>query len=316
MSESAPQPAARPAEHPGVTVVVPTHDRPELMALAVRSVLEQDHEGPIEVVIVFDAAEVCIPELVVPAGRSIRGVPNSRTRGLAGARNTGILEATTELVAFLDDDDVWLPAKLRRQLERLRDDPAALLVGTAMLVDDGERIHERLVGAELVERPQLIANRLPGLHSSSLLFRREALLGELGLIDEELPISYGEDYDILLRTAAIAPVRVVDEPLVKVRWTGESHFMGKWAKYAEALRYLLRKHPDFLDAPRPLGRIQAQVAFALAASGQPAVARRWARRALRNDPRQLKAAIAIAISLRLVTPDRVARVARRFGKGI
>lgn len=301
---------------PTVTVVVPTHDRMELMTKAVQSVLDQDHPGPIDVLIVFDASAIEVPALEVPPNRTLRGIANDRTRGLAGARNSGIMAADTELVAFLDDDDVWLPSKLRRQLELLRADPEALLVGTAMLVDDGTRIHERLVGSTMVTRPQFIADRLPGLHSSSLLFRRSALLGEIGLVDEQLPISYGEDYDILLRSAEVTPVRVIDEPLVTVRWTGQSYFFGRWAKYAEALQYLLAKHPDFAEQRRPLGRIQAQVAFALAASRQGRAARRWAWRALRNDPRQVKAAIAIAISLRLVTPDRVARIVRRFGKGI
>lgn len=304
------------ASAPTVTVVVPTHERPELMSAAVRSVLEQDYAGRIDVIIVFDASEIALPELPSAENRTVTGVANTRTRGLAGARNTGILAAEADFVAFLDDDDEWMPTKLTRQMQRFVAEPSALLVGTAMVVDDGERRHPRLVGSETVDRPQFIADRLPGLHSSSLVFRRDALLGPIGLIDEELPISYGEDYDILLRSALVEPVRVVDEPLVSVRWAGQSFFFGRWALYADALRYLLAKHPDFAQSRRPLGRIQAQVAFALAASRQPREARRWALRALRNDPRQIKAAIAVAVSFRLITPQRVARIVRRFGKGI
>jgi len=299
-----------------VTVVVPTHNRPELMARAVASVLAQTYEGELEVIVVFDACDPVLPTLDVGPGRSLRGLPNSRTRGLAGGRNTGILAAQHEFVAFLDDDDEWLPTKLERQMAEFAEHPEAALVGTAMVVDDGVRTHERRVGSTLVGHSDLIADRLPGLHSSSFVFRRSALLDTIGLVDEDLPASYGEDYDLLLRTASTSQIRVVDEPLVSVRWAGQSYFFGRWALYAQALQYLLSKHPGFADNRAALGRIEAQIAFALAAVGEAKEARRWGWRALRHAPRQIKAALAIAISFRLISTERVLRIVRRFGKGI
>jgi len=299
-----------------VSVVVPTHARPELMRSAVESVLAQQSVAIGEVIIVFDATEVAVPDVTVPPGWTVRGVPNTRSRGLAGARNTGIMAAAGEYVAFLDDDDEWLPGKLAAQLERYRARPDAVVVGTAMVVDDGERLIERLVPQDDLDHEAFLRNRNPGLHSSSLMFRRETLLGPLGLIDEDLPRSYGEDYDILLRAASLGLVTVVNAPLVRVRWQGQSYYFGQWAAYAEALQYLLRKHPEFAGIRSAHGRIQAQVAFALASSKQPREARRWAWRALRNDPRQVKAALAVPISMRLLTPQTVTRVVQRFGRGI
>lgn len=299
-----------------VSVVVPTHNRPELMKAAVESVLAQDAPVTGEVIVVFDACDVEVPDVEVPPGWTIRGVPNARTRGLAGGRNTGIGAATGVYVAFLDDDDEWLPGKLRAQLRRFEEAPDAVVVGTAMVVDDGENQHVRLVPDEELSHEAFLRNRNPGLHSSSLMFRREELLGRLGLIDEQLPRSYGEDYDILLRASELGRVSVVNEPLVRVLWNGQSYYFGQWAAYAEALQYLLAKHPDFATIPRAVGRIEAQIAFALASSGQPRLARTWARRAIRHDFRQVKAYLAIAISLRLVRPETVTRVVQRFGRGI
>ncbi|MET0933502.1 MAG: glycosyltransferase family 2 protein [Mycetocola sp.] len=299
-----------------VTAIVPTHNRPELMQRAVKSIAEQDYAGPIEIVIVFDACEIALPDVKLKPGDSIRALHNHRTRGLAGARNTGIVSASHSYVAFLDDDDYWLQGKLTAQMDVFRTQPDAILVGTAMVVDDGERTHERLVPGETVSHAEFLHNRFAGLHSSSFIFRRDMMLGELGLVDEELPRSYGEDYDLLLRTSAIRPVAVVNRPLVNVTWQGQSFFFGQWAVYAEALQYLLSKHPDFASSRTAIGRIQSQIAFALAASGQKTEARKWARRALGNDARQIKAALALAISLGLITAPQVTRVVQRFGKGI
>lgn len=303
-------------ELPAVTAIVPTHNRPEMMKRAVQSIIDQDYDGEIEIIVVFDACEPILPDVTLPADRTLTAMVNERSRGLAGGRNTGIMAAQHEFVGFLDDDDFWFPTKLTAQMKRFEERPEAILVGTAMVVDDGARLHERLVPSEEITHRDFLHDRLAGLHSSSFVFRRKAFFGELGLVDEELPRSYGEDYDLLLRTASITPVNVVNAPLVNVTWQGQSFFFGQWAAYAEALQYLLAKHPEFGSSRPAIGRIQSQIAFALAASGQRAQGRHWAKLSLRSDFRQKKAYLAWLVSVRLLTADQVARVARRFGKGI
>jgi glycosyltransferase involved in cell wall biosynthesis len=301
---------------PPVTAIVPTHNRPELMKRAVQSILDQGYEGDIEILVVFDACEPVLPDVALPPNRTIRALVNGRSRGLAGGRNTGILAARHDFVAFLDDDDYWMAEKLEQQITAFHEHPECILVGTAMVVDDGQRKHERLVPSELVTHGDLLLNRLAGLHSSSFVFRRGALLGSLGLVDEELPRSYGEDYDLLLRTALITPVVVVNRPLVNVTWQGQSYFFGQWAVYAQALEYLLLKHPEFQRSRKAVGRIESQIAFALAASGQRIPGVQWAKQAIAHDPRQVKAYLALAIMMHLTTAGMVARTAARFGKGI
>lgn len=304
------------ATFPSVTTVVPTHRRPEMMREAVQSVFDQDYPGHIEVLVVFDACAPELPRVETTRKRSLRAIVNERVRGLAGARNSGILEASHEFVAFLDDDDVWLPGKLSAQMPLFERHPDVRLVGTAMRVDDGRQTHERLVPSDVVTRDDLVRDRLVGLHASSFVFRRDALIGEVGLIDEDLPGAYGEDYDVLLTTAGLGPIRLVNEPLVSVRWQGQSYFFGRWAAYAEALTYLLAKHDDIAADPDALAHIRSQIAFALAAGDRRREARRLARQALRHSPVNLRAWLALAISWRLITADAVGRLANRFGKGI
>jgi glycosyltransferase involved in cell wall biosynthesis len=303
-------------DSPGVSVVIPTHRRPELMRRALMSVLGQTYQGSIEVLVVFDACEPELPEVSLPARITVSALVNNRTRGLAGARNTGILAASHEFVGFLDDDDYWLPDKLTAQLDLFAVRPRSSMVGTAMLVDAGEARHERLLPGDTITQRELLRDRLAGLHSSSFLFRREHLLDRIGLVDEELPGSYGEDYDLLLRASRTGPISVVNRPLVVVTWQGQSYYFGKWDRYAEALTYLISVHPEFATDRRGLGRVESQIAFAHAAAGAPQDAERWARQALGHDPIRIRAFLALAISRGIIKHDTIVRAAQRVGKGI
>jgi len=301
---------------PAVTAVVPTHNRPELMRLAVQSIVDQTYAGPIDILVVFDACEPELPDVVTGPNRTLTAVVNERIRGLAGARNTGILLAKHGFVAFLDDDDTWLPGKLEAQMAVFAEHPETGLVGAAMLVDDGHTTHERRVPLTRVTHADLVRDRIAGLHSSSFVFRRDVLVDQVGLIDEDLPGSYGEDYDVLLTTSQCSVIRLVEAPLVSVRWSGDSFFYGKWSQYAAGLTYLLDKHPELRADRAAEARIGSQVGFALAAAGRRRESRVWLRRTLAAQPRNLRGWLGLLVSFRLLSPQLIARVANRFGKGI
>src|SRR6516162_2720916 len=99
-----------------VSVVIPTHDRPKLLLRAIEGVLRQTHRE-IEVIVVIDRPD---PE----TASAVRGVNDARVQLMlnphpstaAAARNAGADHAKGEWIAFLDDDDEWLPNKLERQL--------------------------------------------------------------------------------------------------------------------------------------------------------------------------------------------------------
>ena len=91
------------------------HERPLLMRRALASIMDQAYPAELEVVLVFDRSEPDFSLESEQPGRRVRVIRNTRTPGLAGARNSGVLALTTDLVAFCDDDDVWLPGKLWRR---------------------------------------------------------------------------------------------------------------------------------------------------------------------------------------------------------
>ena len=200
---------------PMVTVVVPTRDRPEMLARALTTILAQDYAGPMECVVVFDQSSPALPpDLVVPAGRELRAIRNGRTPGLPGARNSGILDSHGELIAFCDDDDEWLPSKLRRQVADLVASPEHFVASTGIITVMQGHPRERILGLRAVPHEMFLRSRVMEVHSSTLLIRRTALLERVGLIDEAIPGGYAEDHEWLLRATRHAPVLVTEEPLV------------------------------------------------------------------------------------------------------
>ena len=102
---------------PLVTVAIPTRGRPALLEETLASITAQDYDGPLEILVVHDREEV--DESLARLGREGRVITpmvNTRTGGLCGARNTGVLASHGEFVASCDDDDLWYPAKVRLQV--------------------------------------------------------------------------------------------------------------------------------------------------------------------------------------------------------
>jgi glycosyltransferase involved in cell wall biosynthesis len=302
-------------EFPSVSVIIATHDRPHLLAKAIEAVRVQDYPGPVECVVVFDQAEPDTTLARDDPRRPVVVVRNDRTPGLAGARNAGAAASSGELLAFCDDDDAWLPAKLRLQAERLAATGADVVV-SGIHVSYGDKTVTRVPRPGDVTHAELLRRRVMEAHPSTVVVRRTAFLDKIGLVDEDIPGSYGEDYDWMLRAAAAGPIAVVAEPLVTVLWGRTSHFNRKWRTISDALQYLLRKHPGFADDPRGLARVQGQIAFAHAAMGERPEARTWALRTLRNSWREPRAYLALAVSLRVLSADRVLRLAHATGRGI
>jgi hypothetical protein len=105
------------AGSPEFSVIVPTHDRPTLLAEAVASVQSQT-TGDFECIVVDDASP---DPVTVPDDPRIRLLRRETNGGCAAARNTGLWAARGRFVAFLDDDDLYTPDRLamvRAALER------------------------------------------------------------------------------------------------------------------------------------------------------------------------------------------------------
>ena len=301
--------------NPSVTAIVPTHDRPELLRRAIERIRAQRYDGLVECLVVFDKSE---PDLTLErdGDRPVRVMANSRTPGLAGGRNTGILAATTEYVGFCDDDDEWLPEKAAAQAAALAAKPDARSATCGVEIRYEDRTTVRVPDESSLTMEGFVANRIAEVGSNTLLFDREWLLKEVGLVDEKLPGSYGEDYDLILRAVREAPFALAPEPHAVIWWHAQSFFADRWRMIDDALEYLLTKHPEFADSERGTARIRGQQAVAQAALGERRRCWRTVRDVVHANPFDRRIPLALAIASGALSPDRAIRLAHRFGRGL
>ncbi|GLW26405.1 hypothetical protein Mame01_64470 [Microbispora amethystogenes] len=304
---------------PSVGVVIPTRgDRPGPLRAALTGVLGQEYGGEVRVVVVADGIPAPLVARQVPgvAGpgtggpRGVRVLGNRRTPGLPGARNTGIAVLDTDLAAFCDDDDLWLPGKLAAQVAALAEEPAAAFASCAVEVEYGTRRVPRLAGTDRVAHHHLTRSRMMMVHSSTFLFRRGSVW-----VDESAPGGQNEDWDLALRAARRHPIVHVDHPLVRVRW-GSSHYAARWADRIAGLEWMLARHPGLTCEPRGAARVYGQLAFCHAALGRRREAARWSLRAFSARPGEPRAAVALAIAGGLLTPRAVLHALHLRGHGI
>lgn len=212
------------SQGPLVSIVIPTHNRATLVVRAIRSVLDQTHQA-LELIVVDDGSSdgtgAVVGAIEDPRVRYLR---HERPRGACAARNAGIEAARGDWIAFLDDDDVFLPRKIERQL--------AVSTGCVAVVTAFQRLggtHARVLGIDTIELAHLRrGNRFSG---SGMLARSD--VARRLKFDESLP--RGQDWDFLIRLVASGTVRYLPEILFEVD-NGPHARITNWMKgksYAE-----------------------------------------------------------------------------------
>ena len=208
---------------PTVSVLIPNYNRPRMLQDAIRSVLAQTYQD-FEILVVDDGSTEDIPAALIPFADRVRYV-RKENGGCASAKNYGLDLVTGEYVAVIDNDDLWLPRKLERQVQVLKSKPNVGLVSCQVFVmDDDARVMARppqgagretpvVSLAELVEQNVIVGG-------SSAQMVRTAALRNIGGFDTQI---YHDDWDCWVRLARDWRIWMIDEPLAYYRINSQGY---------------------------------------------------------------------------------------------
>jgi glycosyltransferase involved in cell wall biosynthesis len=220
-------------------VIVPTRDRPQLVAAAVDSALNQTGSR-LEVIVVDDGsasdAAAAVSDLARRDGR-VRVVRMETSVGAAAARNRGIEEAQGELIGFLDDDDEWLPDTAGAAVAALADRPeiGAVSGWHDVVGDTGATVTYR--GPVEYDAEDLMWCNFPAVPFA--VMRRAALAGDLRF-DESLVTC--EDWDLFLRCARILPMATLPRVLYRYHQRRGPRVTASVERLVEGRTRFIRKH--------------------------------------------------------------------------
>jgi len=206
-----------------VSIIVPTYNRAHLVTETIDSILAQTVKD-FELIVVDNESTDNTEEVIKSyTDRRIRYFQHQNNGLVAVNRNYGISKANGEYIAFCDDDDLWMPEKLERQVKLLDlNKELGLVYSDSYIMDEnGDLERDTLFSNSRPLRGNVFdklfqSNCIPTL---TVMIRRE-VLSKVGGFDPKYIIA--QDYDLWLRIAEHYPIDFTEEPLAKYRIHGGS----------------------------------------------------------------------------------------------
>ena len=196
-------------------MIIPTFQRPVLLRGAITSVLKQTFQN-FEIIVVDDASNDNTEDVLKSISDSrIRYIKHQTNMGGSAARNTGIKKAFGEYIAFLDDDDEWLPHKLALQIDVLDNSPAEVGVvytGYQRVNKNSGVVVSQMVPSKRGDLSKALFVKNCVGSTSSVLLKKECFQ-RVGLFDENL--SSSQEYDLWIRISTEFQFDYIKEPLLK-----------------------------------------------------------------------------------------------------
>jgi glycosyltransferase involved in cell wall biosynthesis len=240
------RPHGTDAPPPEVTVVIPTRNRHALLSEhGLLAALSQEGVDA-EVVVVDDGSTDGTAERLAQLDEPrLRVIRNDQPQGQGAARNRGIAAARAPWIAFLDDDDLWSPGKLRVQLDLARATDADFAYCGAILVyEDGTLLAADPVPDAGALRSLLLERDVIPAGASNILARAE-LVRALDGFDETLP--YSADWDLWIRLALDGRGVACDDILVGHFKHGGNDLFRSRPDVVREFERVLEKHAALLE---------------------------------------------------------------------
>jgi teichuronic acid biosynthesis glycosyltransferase TuaG len=238
-----------------VSAVITFHNRQQFIEETLQSVLSQTRPAD-EVIIVDDGSTPQAAQFLDKIAGPAKVLHLPKNLGSAGARNAGVEHATEELIAFLDDDDIWLPDKLRIQAEYMEAHPEVSASHTGIVVfygDGSEKVYNDKPNPLTVEDSLSISHIVP----SSLMIRREQLR-MLGGFDAG--IREHEDLELQIRMVAAGHrVDFLPIPLSRFRRQGQGNKCQYVRNQYLGWRDVVRKHRSIYERHWGMRRTRAHM---------------------------------------------------------
>ncbi|MAO65623.1 MAG: glycosyl transferase [Balneola sp.] len=222
---------------PLVSVIIPTHNRLDLVRRAVDSVLNQTYPN-IEIIVVDDASELNVQNHL-PKEPNIQVLRNEVNKGGCFSRNQGIKKAKGIYINFLDDDDIFFPEKISKQVECFKEsaDPKLGMVTSHALDERSGKLIRKFNRVQgNIYRDLLSYYAVSGIET--MLFKAETIQ-KINGFDEQIPSS--QEYDLLIRFSEYYTVDYVDEVLSK-EFRSINQISLNFEKKMRGTKYLYQKH--------------------------------------------------------------------------
>lgn len=211
---------------------------------AVKSVICQTYKN-IELIVVDDASDERSDNLLSEYSLHYIYIPKEESKGGNYARNIGILKAKGDYVAFLDDDDYWLPQKIEKQIELISKQSCEFVycgrIIERLLADGGTEFRDVLPYPFPEGNMKKNVLLRPICCTTTILVSKKALY-EVGLFDEDL--AFWQDYELTIRLAQITPFYFVHEPLCVYRenCNERQRLTNQYDGWKRAVKYIHKKH--------------------------------------------------------------------------
>jgi glycosyltransferase involved in cell wall biosynthesis len=206
-----------------VSVIITTYNRPRYLEITLKSVIEQDYNN-LEVIVVDDGTEGDDNRRVCSQWPQVQYYKIKNSGSPIVPRNWGFKLSQGVYVAFLDDDDVWLPNKIKRQVEILNQHPDYGLVhGCCRIIDSAGNETGEIAGRLKIPHQKHgdVFDGMVGNFTVMMptpLIRRD-LIEKIGGFNEAIPAA-GEDMEFFCHLAYYAKFYYIDEPLALYRVHG------------------------------------------------------------------------------------------------
>ena len=229
---------------PKVSVILPTYNRAEFLRSAIESVLKQTYTD-LEIIVSDDKSTDHTEEVVRSfKDERIKYIRNKGNKGVSAARNSAIMASKGEYIAFLDDDDEWLPDKLKRQVEVLdHSRPNTCGIHSNLLVID--KTTGNIIPFDPVTKKfkgNLLNQFSIGdpIRTSTVIIRKRCL-DEIGLFDET--ISYMEDRDLWVRLSINWDFEYISKSLIKYYVHGNAQLSQNLDAQTAGQEKILERYP-------------------------------------------------------------------------